>query len=178
MNEDEDEDHPIWTRAGNLVKKCILTEIIYPSLNGREEQIAGDPKSLDLNDYVYEGSILPHFGITDYVFLFDKAIGKFLPIPEQFEKIKHGNIRWLPRDYRDTKRYCWFTICLVSRSNHIMFKWPLQYSQPQCHDYTNCLSVTRDTQRIGYTIMSIVDTDYLKKIEKALFEKVKIINIF
>ena len=148
-----------------------MPNIIVSDINIKEQA------PIENDKYIYQGSILPHFGAANYIILFDKNIGKFIRIPEEYENINPGEIKWIPCGYRDAKRYSWITICLVSRAHHIMFKSLIREAQPQGKENKNWPAIIRDTQRIGYTVMSVLDTTYLGKIENALIDKVKCADI-
>jgi hypothetical protein len=170
------DDQTIWVRTGNIVNNSLLNHIIVPNLIV-SDIIIKELKPNEVEKYVYQGSILPHFGATNYIILFDKNIRQFIPIPEEYENISPGEIKWIPCGYRDAKRYCWTTICLVSRAHHTMFKFPIREAQPQGKDNKNWPAIIRDTQRIGYTVMSVLDTNFLGGIENALIDKVKCADI-
>ena len=166
-----DNEQTVWVRAGNMVNKSLLNHIMVPNIfaldSSMKEQVQNDGEK-----YIDQSSILPHFGATNYIILFDKNAGKFIPIPEEYVNINPGDIKWLPFGYRDAKQYCWITICLVNMAHHTMFKFPIREAQPHGND-TTWPAVIRDTQRIGYTVMSVIDTAYIEAIENALIDKVK-----
>jgi len=52
-----------------------------------------------------------------------------------------------------------------------MFKFPIQQAVPQNNDLSSWPCVIRDTKRIGYKVMTKIDTSLLVRIEKALLNK-------
>lgn len=164
----------MWRRGCNNVRNCLLNHIIAPNLLEVKDNSFNDLRKLVLDDYVYECSILPHYGASDFVFLFDRNIQKFLPVTQCFANISDADIKWIPKNYRENNRYCWITVCMLDRLRHVMFKFPIQQAVPQNNDLSSWPCVIRDTKRIGYKVMTKIDTSLLVRIEKALLNKVNI----
>ena len=174
ITEDENWYNPMWSRVAESIKECLLNDIIIPTLRERIDDCSSELSSHGHNQYIYECSILPHYGITNYVFLFDKITRKFIPISRCFDNTPDGDIKWLPKQYRDTNRYHWGIVCMFSRRNHAMFKWPVRQAEPQNKDHSSWPCMIRDAKRIGYNVMTSIDTTFLEKIEKALLNKVSL----
>ena len=102
-----------------------------------EDNSFNDLSKLVLDDYVFECSILPHYGASDFVFLFDRNIQKFLPVTQCFANISDEDIKWIPREYRENNRYCWITVCMLDRLRHVMFKFPIQQAVPENNDLSS-----------------------------------------
>ena len=164
-------DVPMQGRVGKMIKKCLMNDHLRPNLSELDASQADLPKELEL--YIHETSVLPHFGVTDFVVLFDKKLKVFIPIPEEFRNYDLGDIKWLPRSCRDTNRYRWITVCVVNRGMHLMFRRPIgQTVQPEKSIGKNSLAFVRDVTRLGYSVLSIIDIRYLIYIENEMIKKV------
>ena len=66
----------MWIKSCEKVRKCLLDNIIIPNLLKNVKYRINDiPDSEDQYDkYIFECSILPHYGATDYVFLYDQVL--------------------------------------------------------------------------------------------------------
>ena len=171
INEAEEiEEASIWTRTGMMVKNCLQKDIIGSSFGG-PIGTANETNIENLSAYIMECSILPHFGVTDYVMLYDKDIKKFLPIPEQLQNVPNWEIKRLPTNYK-SNRYYWMQVCLMNRQSHLMFRMPIREARPENISCTHWPCMIRDTGRIGYNVLSVIDTGYLGSIEDAILEKV------
>ena len=170
--EEEANDLPMWIRGCMKVKNCLIGDIILPNLLNNSDRSFDDINVEQYDDFVYECSILPHYGGTDYVFLYDTCIQKFLPIAKCFQNTHEGDIKWLPQQYRDTNRYCWITVSMFDRQQHAMFKWPMHQCEPQSDHKKSWPCVKRDVNRIGYKVLSIIDTFLLDVIDRKLMYQV------
>ena len=170
----EENEIPMWIKSCEKVRKCLLDNIIIPNLLENVKYRINDiPDSEDQYDkYIFECSILPHYGATDYVFLYDKVHQQFVPVAKSMENIHDGDTKWLPDRYRDNNRYCWITVCLFNRQCHAMFKWPSRQPEPHDNNLASWPCVIRDANRIGYNVMTKIDTSFLQMIEKTLLNKV------
>ena len=154
-----------------MIKNCLMNEYIRPNLSAFDASQADLPKQLEL--YIHETSVLPHFGVTDFIVIFDKKLKVFIPIPDEFRNTDFGDIKWLPRSYRDTNRYNWITVGVVNRATHLMFRRPIgQTIQPEKSTDKNSFAFVRDVTRIGYSVFSIIDVQYLRYIENEIINKV------
>ena len=173
FNDDADDDGvPLWTRLGALIKLCLYKNIIFPSINGSETSQFAVLVNNELNKYIHEESILPHFGATDFIMLFDSNLNKFIPIPEEFKTLDPGAIKWTQYGYRDFKRYRWITTCFLSRQRHLMFRWPIRHVQSHIHA-KDWPVVLRDVRRLGYSVMTVIDVGYVRVLEEAFLHMVR-----
>lgn len=171
--EEEANDVPMFLRACMKVKSCLIGDIIVPNLLlSNSDHRFNDINVEQYDDFVYECSILPHYGGTDYVVLYDKGIHKFLPIAKCFDNTHEGDIKWLPQQYKDTDRYCWITVSMFDRQQLAMFKWPMRQCEPQSDHTKSWPCVKRDVGRIGYKVLSMIDTFLLDVIERKLMYQV------
>lgn len=60
---------------------------------------------------------------------------------------------------------------MLDRLRHVMFKFPIQQAVPENNDLSSWPCVIRDTKRIGYKVMTKIDTTLLSRIEKALLNE-------
>ena len=72
ITEDENWYNPMWSRVAENIKECLLNDIIIPTLRESIDNCSSELSSDGYNQYIYECSILPHYGASDFVFLFDK----------------------------------------------------------------------------------------------------------
>jgi hypothetical protein len=125
--------HSIWTRVGLKVGSIVCNQV------GLDQAL--------VDKYVLETSILPFFGLTDYVFCLDISSNKVVELPQEFLNQPKNGVKRIPENFNAVAGFRWCSIVFVHSKKMALFTTQIHHPS---------FPYFQEAEKLGYNL-SVVD---------------------